>query len=282
MGKVGRFFRKSLPYIGGLAGGLAGSVIPGVGTGLGAGIGYGLGRGVSSQLPRSQPQMTRADLVNQLQASDPGTYGDYEVTNLPRGMQALKSPRYSPEDEATFNRLRDMGLTTLQNAPRAEFGPISEEIQRQYKEDVVPGIMEQFRGGDALRSSGLQQTLGSSATGLQSKLAAYQQMFNQQQRGQELGLGQDLLKAGLGRKFDTQILGGDPQYWSGAQGDDDSSEFDRYAYPITENILDQMESYFSEEKGKGRKNAGSDQIKNLARMLVYDRLKKQASLPLNN
>jgi len=111
-----------------------------------------------------------------------------------------------------------------------------------------------------------------------------QQQFNQAQRGNEQKYGMDLLKGGLGRKFNTTMLGGDPQYWDSLdQGaDDDSGEFDRYANPITEGILGQLDEYFSEKRDKKKEPGKNEQLKNLAQFMIYDRLKKQASLQPGN
>jgi|WetSurMetagenome_2_1015567.scaffolds.fasta_scaffold111723_3 hypothetical protein len=85
---------------------------------------------------------------------------------------------------------------------------------RQFNEQVVPGLAEQFAGAGALNSSGFQQTMGQAAGSLSERLAqmraqlgmdasqqafSYSQLpFQQAMAGQQLGLNR--MNLGLGTK----------------------------------------------------------------------------------
>lgn len=259
----------------GVLGALGGSFVPGVGPSAGYRAGYDLGETLSSWFggPRSQPQrgVTYAEGAGQPQDR-------YRVEDLPRGRQAIEMPLYSAPDEAALGQLRDRGLAALQNLPQAEFGPISQEAQRQYQEQVIPRLMEQFRGTGGLRTGGFRQALGAAGTGLQSKLAEMQQLFNQQRRGQEQAYGMGLTRAGLGRKFETDVMQPDPSALD-AFGGNLLQGLGAYGSTEFANPISRLFDYLLEQKTPETEEK-KEQLRRTARAVEYERRKKQASLPL--
>lgn len=233
------YIRRSLPFIGGALGSFFGPSGTGIGAGLGGLASSGIHaldqyfqpkqRGVTFSSPYSQTvfpnvQTTQQgpyaissgiqSLLSNAQASDqqkpmdPTNYGRYTVTGLPDKARAVNIPLRTPKQEALEEELSQMGMGALKNLPSASFGPIKEEYLKEYQEKVLPQLIEQFVSAapGATRTSGFQQALGSSQAGLQSKLAALQQGFNQQQRAQEQAYGLNLLRPGLAPQFTTGFL----------------------------------------------------------------------------
>ena len=67
-----------------------------------------------------------------------------------RGLMSYKSPQLKPY----------------------QFEDIEKPALEQWEQQVIPSILERFAGAGALNSSGLQQTLGQAAKGLETNLAA--------------------------------------------------------------------------------------------------------------
>ena len=59
-----------------------------------------------------------------------------------------------------------------------QFEDIEKPALEQWEQQVIPGILERFAGANALSSSGLQQTLGQAAKGLETNLAANRAQAN--------------------------------------------------------------------------------------------------------
>lgn len=265
----------------GILGAIGGSFIPGIGPSAGYRAGYGLGEAASSYLggPRNQPRGYGANqqLMNQELRGQQGG-GRYNVVDLPRGAQGIEAPLYSAADEAALGQLRDRGLAALseENLPKAEFGPIESEMLRQYEQQIVPQLMEQFRGADAFRTGGFQQSLGSAATGLQSKLAAMKQMFEQQRRGQQQTYGMGLAKAGLGRKYQLGLL--EPPQSDGDSIGTTPGLLQSLGAPSS---LGKLFSYLLEEK-EPEKETRRNQLEKAVRAMAYKKLREQASLQPGN
>lgn len=227
---VGHMAKQVLPYAGAIAGGLFGG--PG-----GAAAGNIVGRGAQGLIDstwnrnkyrqnrnmydrhgrlspvynqQQQPGMNAMQNFANQQPQQPQTtqYGRSTVQDLSDRARAVQSPLYSAEVDALQKELGQMGMGTLKNLPSADFGPIEADYTRQYNEQVIPQLMEQFVGSapGGMRTSGFKQALGAAGTGLQSKLAAMKQQFNVQRRGQEQAYGLNLLQPGMRQQFQTDFL----------------------------------------------------------------------------
>ena len=73
-----------------------------------------------------------------------------------RGLMSYKSPQLQPY----------------------QFEDIEKPALEQWEQQVIPSILERFAGAGALNSSGLQQTLGQAAKGLETNLAANRAQAN--------------------------------------------------------------------------------------------------------
>lgn len=89
---------------------------------------------------------------------------------------------YTPQQQNVLNMINQMvqggnedALNWLQSLFSDEEGAF-EDFERpameQFNEQIVPNILERFRGGGSKNSSGLQQTLGQAARGLSTNLSA--------------------------------------------------------------------------------------------------------------
>lgn len=99
----------------------------------------------------------------------------------------------------------------------------SAPYMRQFNEEIIPQLSEQFAGADALSSSGFQQTLGKAGSGLMENLAALRgnmQMqglpFMQQQVQQPFQ--NTLARAGLGLSAQKYAYGSSPGQPGALQG----------------------------------------------------------------
>lgn len=139
-----------------------------------------------------------------------GVGGDVMTRRLPEGGTLMQTGRFTPEQQSALNQLLSHGLSGMQALPQAEFGPIRQQALSQFQQETVPGIAERFTGPDAQRSSAFAQTLGAAGTGLQERLAAMEQAFNVQRRGQEQAFLLSLLQSGLMPQFETGLMPATP------------------------------------------------------------------------
>lgn len=83
------------------------------------------------------------------------------------------------------------GLTNLQQilggSPEA-FKSFEAPAMRQFQQEIIPGIAEQFTGADAQESSGFRQALGSAGAGLSERLAGQRSGLQSQALQQLMGL----------------------------------------------------------------------------------------------
>lgn len=196
--------RKAIPYATGLLGGWFGG--PG-----GATAGYGLGNLASQGIHALSGDPMQRGVVYQNGQQNPQQttqYGRYGVTNLPDGARMVNMPTRTPTQEARQEEMATMGMEGFRNLPSADFGPIRQQAEQEYRETVLPQLIEQFVGAGpgATRTSGFQQALGSSQAGLQSRLAAMQQQFNQGQRGSEFARSMSLLGPSMQQQFVTDSM----------------------------------------------------------------------------
>jgi len=117
---------------------------------------------------------------------------NFPTANLPQGAQAVQMPRFSPQTQSGIEELFQSALGGMRGLPPADFAPIRKAATSQFEQDIIPGIMERFTGAGAggQRSSAFEQALGGAGTGLQERLAALEQGFNMQNRGQLLSQAQ--------------------------------------------------------------------------------------------
>lgn len=127
--------------------------------------------------------------------------GGFTSQEMPGGSTAVQTPNFNQDQLGILMQLLSGGASGMQNLkggdqlPSASFGPIKESAMSDFYQNTVPGIAERFTGAGAggQRSSAFQQSLGGAGAGLQQRLAAMEQGFNQQERG--MGLqerGQDI------------------------------------------------------------------------------------------
>ena len=89
------------------------------------------------------------------------------------------------------------------------FEKFAAPARRQFEEQIVPSIAEQFAGSGALSSSGFAQALGGAGAGLTERLAMMREGLKGQGIQQMQGLGQ----LGLGTKpFGYQTTGAQPGF----------------------------------------------------------------------
>jgi hypothetical protein len=180
---------------------------PLTGTLMGAGM-SGIGGLLGGLLSRRRNQPS---ILPTVQRGIPG-FSAYE---MPGGTISAQLPRFTQTQQAGLEQLLKQGLSGLQQLPSADFGPIRKAAERQFQEQIVPGIAERFTGQGAQRSSAFTQALGSAGAGLSERLAGLEQEFNMNQRAQQQNLLMNLLGLGLGPRFQQEFIGGQPGF--GAQ-----------------------------------------------------------------
>jgi len=215
------FVNKLLP----LVGGAVGSFIPAVGTTLGGLAGGGLatagkfgsqmfGGGRSSAQQQMQQQPYQPQLMNQ-----PGM-GGMRSTQLDGGTTMVQNPRFSPTGMSALDQMIQRSLGGMDKLPSAEFGPIRKATESNFYQNTVPGIAERFTGAGAggQRSSAFEQALGGAGAGMNQNLAAMEQGFNMQNRGQEQNYLMNMLRGGLQQPYDTNFIEPQQSMWGQAAG----------------------------------------------------------------
>lgn len=95
--------------------------------------------------------------------------------------QIKQQQNYSPEQQNFMNMILQSAQSGNQNAldwlnslfdDEEGMEDFERPAMEQFNEQIVPNILERFRGGNSKNSSGLQQTLGQAAKGLSSNLSA--------------------------------------------------------------------------------------------------------------
>jgi hypothetical protein len=103
------------------------------------------------------------------------------------------------------------GQSYLQSLLGGDISQFADPYMRQFKEQTIPGIAEQFAGLGGLSSSGFQQALGGAAAGLQERLASLRGQLQMQALPQALGYAQapaesQLALANLGLRPSQQTV----------------------------------------------------------------------------
>lgn len=109
------------------------------------------------------------------------------------------------------------GQSYLQSLLGGDISQFAAPYMRQFKEQTVPGLAEQFAGLGGLSSSGFQQALGGAASGLQENLASLRGQLQMQALPQALQYAQapgqmqlDLSKLALSPYQQTAYVPGGP------------------------------------------------------------------------
>jgi len=117
--------------------------------------------------------------------------GNQELQNLARG--GVPS---SPVEGSAVSFLQNL----LNRNPEEHYRDFATPFMRQFREQTVPQLSEQFAGLNALGSSGFQNSLGQAGAGLSENLASLKaslidQLLSQQVQGSNVGLGYAQLPA---------------------------------------------------------------------------------------
>lgn len=128
---------------------------------------------------------------------------------VPEGV--LQVPRFSSEQNDVLQQLLTMGLGGLRNTP-SSFGPIAQNAQNRFSNEVIPSLAERFGSLNSKRSSAFEGALTGAQRQLQENLAAQEQGFNQQNRGQLL----QLLGLGLQSPFESIYKKRQPGFFENA------------------------------------------------------------------
>jgi len=107
--------------------------------------------------------------------------------------QTITQQQLDPQQQNAQQYLLNQLMQQNPQFQREEFGPIAEEEQRRYQQQIVPGLAERFTSLGGGRSSAFQQSLRGAGEDLQARLAALRSRHNIGQQQAELahrGLGQ--------------------------------------------------------------------------------------------
>lgn len=210
---------------GAASGAAIGSFFSPVGTAIGAGVGGLAGflgslfgsRGRRRQLA-IQDQGINTDIMNL-----PGDIGQVQRQQIPEGT-LVNFPQFTPQQIEQQNQLGQFAqgqLGGLFGPPEgmAQSGAQEAQALRDFREQTIPGIAEQFTGPGTpgQRSSAFRQSLGRAGAGLEERLALIREdrdRFNLQRLDQRAALQAGLLPSLLGfgqrQQFDTQLIPRDP------------------------------------------------------------------------
>jgi hypothetical protein len=207
------------------AGATIGSFFSPVGTAIGAGVG-GLAGFLGSLFGgrgRQRRSMIQDQGINQQMMNLPGDIGQVQRQQIPEGT-LLNFPMFSPEQmqqQQQLGRFAQGQLPGLFGPPQgmAQSGAQEAQALRDFREQTIPGIAEQFTGPatPGQRSSAFRQSLGRAGAGLEERLALIREdrdRFNLQRLDQRAALQANLLPSLLGfgqrQQFDQQLIPRDP------------------------------------------------------------------------
>jgi len=160
---------------------------------------YGQQQGYANQNPM---------MYMQEQPSQGGWWDSIKSALFGSNPQYGYSSDYTPYQRQGFHDIFNQGMNNLQN-PYEGFGDIERYAQDFYKNQLAPGVANQFTniGGGALSSPDFAKQLGEAGTGLAAQLAQHKIGYGQQNR--QFGLQQAQL--GLTpqfQSFQTPATGG--------------------------------------------------------------------------
>ena len=192
-------WKSLIPMITGALGAAGGSFIPGLGTALGGmagsalgGLGVGLfGGGDENNQRSNMPQYA------------PQSFGGINKIGMPGGSSMYQMPNFRPQQQNALDQMLQQALMGMQNLPTANFGDVKKMYEQNFQQQTVPGIAERFSslGAGSQRSSAFEQALGTAGAGMNTQLAGMQQMFNQQQRGDEVNRLMQMLQLGVAPQY---------------------------------------------------------------------------------
>lgn len=199
--------------------------LAGIGSAIAAGAGaYNLGTNIKDRNARKklekQAQSNAAKNAKKAknknvvapEQEQPGS----QLTSTPTGPNSLKEQllgtqnrvqqiaNRTPEQMAAQSAILQNALKGLQSN-QFDFAPIEKSALENYQREVIPSIMERYKGG------ALNRALASSGKDLQTQLAVLKQ---QHALGQQ-GMNQNLLKLGLAPQFENAFIGGDQGFLGG-------------------------------------------------------------------
>lgn len=96
------------------------------------------------------------------------TLNPAQQEQLQRILGTIDPSQFAIQQQPTYQA----GQSYLQSLLGGNISQFTDPYMRQFKEQTVPGLAEQFAGLGGLSSSGFQQALGGAASGLQEKLAS--------------------------------------------------------------------------------------------------------------
>lgn len=120
---------------------------------------------------------------------------------MPAGYNTIST--FSPDQQQLFSQLSQLlgpllnqsggYLQDLLSGSPESFQSFSAPYERQFREQTVPALAEQFAGVGGLSSSGFQQALGQAGAGLSENLASLREGLRSQIPGQIMSNLQNLL-----------------------------------------------------------------------------------------
>ncbi len=122
-------------------------------------------------------------------------------------------PIYNPQQQGIQGQIGQSISPLLQNllGNRPDFGPLAQQARTQFQNQTIPTLAERFTslgGQGGQRSSAFQGALGSAGAGLEQGLASQNQLFNMQNRQQDLGLLSTLLGYSQQPSFENLFMPG--------------------------------------------------------------------------
>ena len=122
-------------------------------------------------------------------------FGGGKKRSAPEPPKIIQAPTMTPAQKKAMDEILQLSLTGIRD-PYKGFEPIASQARSKFAKETIPSLAERFTamGGGAQRSSGFQEALGGSATGLEEMLAALMSQYGLQSLGAYGNL------AGLGAK----------------------------------------------------------------------------------
>ena len=114
--------------------------------------------------------------------------------------------RFTPQQQEVLNKILQQAGGQLQQQPRGAqdiLQPVFAQARKQFQEQTIPQLLEQFQAGGQLGSGRLQSSLAKGATDLESQIASIGAQAELGQAGQQQQLLSQLLGMGLQPQFDT-------------------------------------------------------------------------------
>lgn len=136
------------------------------------------------------------DTIINLMQEDPLGFG--------RTLEQVDTKKLEEAAQGKLPSAEEMGFPPNTNVinelmKSTEFGPIEEQARRQFSEQTIPKLAEQFAGAGGLNSTALKGELGKASSDLESKLAALKSQYGLQRANALGGLSQKQQALDVGR-----------------------------------------------------------------------------------